>query len=49
MNISNPKDILKFMDEIKYGWVDINDNIHYDMKDFRLNYRTMSTKKNFRI
>ena len=45
MNISNPKDILKFMDEIKYGWVDINDNIHYDMKDFRLNYRTMSTKK----
>ena len=45
MNIRNIDDIFKFMDEIKYGWIDVEGNIHYDMNGFRLNYRTMSIKK----
>lgn len=45
MNIRTPDDILKFMDDIKYGWVDNNNGIHYDMDGFRLNYRTMSIEK----
>lgn len=44
MNIRIPDDILKFMDDIKYGWVD-NNGIHYDMDGVRLNYRTMSIEK----
>ena len=45
MNIRTPDDILKFMNDIKYGWVDNNNGIHYDMDGFRLNYRTMSIEK----
>ena len=36
-------EILKKLDEIKYGWIDINGNIHINnMKDFRRIYKTMS-------
>ena len=31
------------LDEIKYGWIDINGEIHLNnMKDFRRIYKTMS-------
>ena len=42
--IRTPYDILKFMnDNIKYGWIDINDEMHIEsMKGFRSLYRTMS-------
>ncbi len=36
-------DILAKLDEIKYGWIDINGEIHLNnMKDFRRIYKTMS-------
>ena len=40
-NIKTPKDILNFMDEnIKYGWLDINNEEHIgNMKGFRKLYR----------
>lgn len=43
-DIKTPNDILSFMnDNIKYGWVDINNNEHInDMKEFRKLYRTSS-------
>ena len=42
--IKNSQDIYKFMtDNIEYGWIDINGNIHLNtMKEFRKLYRTMS-------
>ena len=43
-NIKTPEDILLFMrSNIKYGWLDINNNEHIGvMKDFRKLYRTSS-------
>ena len=43
-DIKNKEDILKYMiDNIKYGWLDINNEIHIgNMKNFRKLYRTMS-------
>lgn len=46
-NYSNTKtinDVLNFMkDNIRYGWIDINNNIHIgNMSDFRKLYRTLS-------
>lgn len=42
--IKNPQDVYQFIDDnIEYGWIDINGNIHLNtMKDFRRIYRTMS-------
>lgn len=41
-NIQTPQDVLDFMNErIKYGWIDINNEIHIgNMKNFRRLYRT---------
>lgn len=43
-DIENKEDILKYMiDNIKYGWLDINNEIHIgNMKNFRKLYRTAS-------
>ena len=43
-DIKTPNDILSFMnDNIKYGWVDINNDEHINnMKEFRKLYRTSS-------
>ena len=43
-NIKNLDDVLKFMkDNIRYGWIDINNFIHIgNMKKFRRIYRTMT-------
>lgn len=43
-NIKNINDVLEFMkDNIRYGWIDINNNIHIgNMKEFRRIYRTMT-------
>ena len=42
INIKTPEDILEFMKaNIKYGWVDINNEEHIgNMKNFRRLYRT---------
>ena len=42
--IKNPQDVYQFIDDnIEYGWIDINGNMHLNtMKDFRRIYRTMS-------
>ena len=46
-DIKTPDDILEFMKEnIKYGWLDINNNEHIgNMKDFRKLYRTSSIEE----
>ena len=46
-DIKTPEDILKFMKEnIKYGWLDINNQEHIgNMKDFRRLYRTSSIEE----
>ncbi len=45
--IKTPEDILKFMNEnIKYGWLDINNQEHINtMKEFRKIYRTSSIEE----
>ena len=45
--IKTPQDILEFMNEnIKYGWLDINNKEHIgNMKDFRKLYRTASIEE----
>ena len=42
-----PEDILEFMKQnIKYGWLDINNEIHFgNLKNFRRIYRTASLKE----
>ncbi len=48
--IRKPEDILKFMSEnIKYGWVDFNNNIHTnihinEMVDIRSSYKLTSVE-----
>ena len=46
-DIKTPEDILKFMKEnIKYGWLDINNQEHIgNMKDFRRLYRTSTIEE----
>ena len=46
-NIKTPEDILEFMKtNIKYGWLDINDEEHIgNMKNFRRLYRTSSIEE----
>ncbi len=46
-NIKTPNDVLEFMKEnIKYGWLDINNNEHIgNMKGFRKLYRTSSIEE----
>ena len=48
--IKNPNQILDFMKEnIKYGWLDVNNNQHIgNMKDFRRLYRTASLEETLR-
>jgi hypothetical protein len=45
--IKTPQDILQFMkDNIKYGWLDINNEEHIgNMKDFRKLYRTATVEE----
>ncbi len=45
--IKTPEDILQFMkDNIRYGWLDINDEEHIDnMKQFRKLYRTSTLEE----
>ena len=45
--IKTPQDVLEFMKEnIKYGWLDINDEEHIgNMKNFRRLYRTSSLEE----
>lgn len=43
-NIKTPHDILKFMDNIEYGYVDLSGEKHINnLKGFRKEYRTLST------
>ena len=46
-NIKTPEDILGFMKEnIKYGWLDINNEEHIgNMKNFRKLYRTSTLEE----
>ncbi len=45
-NLKTPEDILKFMDNIRYGWLDINGEEHIgNMKNFRRLYRTASLEE----
>lgn len=46
-NINTPEDILEYMQSnIKYGWLDINDEEHIgNMKEFRKSYRTSSIEE----
>jgi hypothetical protein len=46
-DIKKPEDVLRFMNEnIDYGWIDIDGNIHRrEMKDFRTRYRVSSTEE----
>ena len=46
-NIKSPEDILEYMKEnIKYGWLDINNEEHIgNMKNFRRLYRTMTIEE----
>lgn len=52
-NIKTPQDILEYMkSNIKYGWLDINDEQHIgNMKNFRRLYRTSSLEEilNYKI
>lgn len=44
-NIKTPEDILNYMDEIKYGWIGIdNKKRTKTMKNFRKYYRTLSVE-----
>ena len=49
-DIKSPEDILQFMnDNIKYGWIDKDNNKHIDtMKEFRKKYITMSLEDTLR-
>lgn len=46
LNIKTPNDILKFMDNIEYGYVDLLGEKHINnLKGFRTNYRTLDIEK----
>ena len=47
VDIKNPEDVLEYMkSNIKYGWLDINNEEHIgNMKGFRVLYRTSSLEK----
>ena len=49
-DIKTPEDVLEFMnDNIKYGWLDINNEEHIgNMKNFRKLYRTSSMEECFK-
>lgn len=45
-NIKTPQDILKFMDNIEYGYIDLLGEKHINnLKGFRKNYRTLSLEQ----
>lgn len=45
-DIKTPEDILVYMDNIKYGWLDIYNQEHINnLKNFRRLYRTMSIEE----
>lgn len=45
-NIKSPEDILLFLDNIEYGYIDIFNNMHVNSLDgFRKNYRSMSIEE----
>lgn len=42
LNIKTPNDILEFMDNIEYGYIDLSGEKHINsLKGFRTNYRTL--------
>ena len=46
LKIKTPKDILKFMDNIEYGYIDLLGVKHVNnLKGFRTNYRTLSIEQ----
>lgn len=46
LNIKTPNDILKYMDNIEYGYIDLLGNKHINnLKGFRTNYRTLSVEQ----
>ena len=45
-NIRTPQDILKFMDNIEYGYIDLLGEKHINnLKGFRTNYRTLNIEQ----
>lgn len=46
INIKTPSDILNYMDNIEYGYIDLNGEKHINsLKGFRKNYRTLSIEQ----
>lgn len=46
LNIKTPDDILKFMDNIDYGYIDLSGEKHINnLKGFRVNYRTLNVEQ----
>ena len=46
INIKTPSDILNYMDNIEYGYIDLNGEKHINsLKGFRKNYRTLSIER----
>lgn len=46
LNIKTPQDILKYMDNIEYGYVDLLGEKHINsLKGFRTNYRTLDIEQ----
>ena len=46
LNIKTPNDILNYMDNIEYGYIDLNGEKHINsLKGFRKNYRTLSIEQ----
>lgn len=45
-NIKTPQDILQFMDNIEYGYIDLSGNKHIgNLKGFRKEYRTLNIEQ----
>lgn len=45
-NINTPEDILNFMENINYGYIEESGEIHINnLKGFRRNYRTLSIEE----
>ena len=46
INIETPEDILNFMDNIDYGYIDLMGNKHINtLQDYETNYRTLSIEQ----
>lgn len=46
INVKTPQDVLSFMDNIEYGYIDLSGKKHLNtLKEFRANYRTMTIEQ----